>query len=399
VEIATWQCPSDPLSVSPVIVGDPADDRVRGYAAELLAAGAPQPIVLDYRAWLADPERAAASVPVGAHVRLESPGCHPSTYCALLARGAAAAEAEGAPRVSARRARSLRLTHGALGWPRQWFLGLADLLRGMRSALAERAARPSIDPAAVILAFDKERARRLLAGGGLPVPPSPGGIGGFGELEQRMERMPRVFVKLAHGSAASGVVAVARSRQGIRAWTTVEVTRGRDGVALFNTRRIRRLGSAAEVADVIDALAPHGVVVEGWVPKAGHGRRCFDLRVVAIAGRSRHAVVRWSETPITNLHLGCERSGADGLRAAMGEARWAALTGSVEQVAARFGRPLHLGLDIAITPGRRHVILEVNAFGDFIRGALDRGQTPHRAEVEALVRGPEPTAAPSCRPC
>ena len=39
------------------------------------------------------------------------------------------------------------------------------------------------------------------------------------------------------------------------------------------------------------------------MPKAGLAGHVFDLRVVVIAGRARHAVVRMSRGPMTNLHL------------------------------------------------------------------------------------------------
>ena len=70
---------------------------------------------------------------------------------------------------------------------------------------------------------------------------------------------------------------------------------------------IRRYHQAAEVADLIDALAREGVQVEEWLPKAGLDESVFDLRVVVIGGEARHAVVRMGPGPMTNLHLGNRR--------------------------------------------------------------------------------------------
>jgi hypothetical protein len=56
------------------------------------------------------------------------------------------------------------------------------------------------------------------------------------------------------------------------------------------------------------------------MPKAGIDGRTFDLRVLVIAGRARHAVARLSRGPMTNLHLLNERG--DPARVARIAASW-----------------------------------------------------------------------------
>ena len=50
---------------------------------------------------------------------------------------------------------------------------------------------------------------------------------------------------------------------------------------------------------------------------------------------------------------------------------------------------LHLfSLDMAVDSSlKNHVVLEVNAFGDFVKDVWHRGLSPYDCEIQALVRG------------
>jgi hypothetical protein len=202
-------------------------------------------------------------------------------------------------------------------------------------------------------------------------------------------RVRQVFVKLAHGSSASGAVAYrtgGNSRH--RAVTTVEMVRDGTQVRLYNTRRVRTLDDVQEIAALVDALCPHQVHVEEWLPKASLGGEAFDLRVLVIGGAARHVVARCSRSPMTNLHLLNRREDAETVRARVGDAAWAAM-GDITERAVReaFPNSLHVGLDVMWTPGFRHLaILEGNAFGDLLPDVLSNGQTTYEAEVESAFR-------------
>jgi hypothetical protein len=144
------------------------------------------------------------------------------------------------------------------------------------------------------------------------------------------------------------------------------------------------------IARLIDALAAEGVHVEQWVPKAGLEGHACDLRVVVVAGRPGHAVVRLSRSPMTNLHLKNRRGRPEALRARMGDTAWNALLATCERVAGAFPGCHYLGLDVAVPPGyRRHAVLEANAFGDLLPGVVDpEGRDTYTAEIEALKQVP-----------
>jgi glutathione synthase/RimK-type ligase-like ATP-grasp enzyme len=330
------------------VVGNPDNRRVRLFTAAAVAAGLPPPAVLSWRDLLTG----AAPPSAGTLVRVDSPG--EDAEVDRLLRGAA----------EPARHRALdRLASGG-----------ATLLN---------------QPADVVTMCDKRRCHAVLDAAGVPVPAALGEITDYAGLRTAMRRAgwARVFVKPAHGSSASGVLALAVNGPRVVATTSVERAEGR----LFNSLRVRRYEREAEVADIVDRLAPDGLHVERWLPKAGLADRVVDLRVVVVAGRPTHAVVRAGRGPITNLHLGNARGDLAALRAAAGPANWAAAMATCERVAACFPGTLHIGVDLMFLVGwDRHAVAEVNAFGDLLPGVLADGRDTYATQLHALRAGWRP---------
>jgi hypothetical protein len=372
-----------------VILGARGDPRVQAFGDALARAGLAPAHLIDYRDVCVRPSRPfAPEMPAGALLRIESPGRDPGVTKALLAAGIPPCRAAREPFITADAAPLHE--KGRILAPRQAFRGLGAVLDRVTAALVSRPDVTSLlDPELIKLAFDKRQCHAALSVAGISVPRALPPPACFDDLIEQMReaRLPRVFVKLRHGSAASGMVALATSRHGIAAWTTTELHDRRRGVQLFNTRAVRRIEGAAGVAALIDALIPLGVHVEAWVPKAGIGETICDLRVLVIDGEPAHMVLRKSCTPFTNLHLGNERAPAADLKARMSDAAWSNLIDTCRQAGQRFARSLHVALDVAVAVDlRRHYVLEVNAFGDLLRGAQVDGLDPYAFEIAQLPR-------------
>ncbi|MCX4472197.1 STM4014 family protein [Micromonospora sp. NBC_01655] len=341
------------------VVGNPDNRRVGLFTRAVLAAGLPRPAVLP---WV-DVLTGAAPPPAGALVRVDSPGEDPQVD-RLLRRAANPAR------------------HGEL-------VGLADTYAGLVDGLGRVAAGGAEllnDPADVAALCDKRRCHARLSAAGVPVPGALPPVGGYAQLRAAMAEASwaRVFVKPAHGSSAAGVIALAVGPGRVRAVTPIEVAP--DG--MFNSLKVRQYDDEATVAAIVDRLAPEGLHVERWLPKAGLGDRVVDLRVVVIAGRPTHAVVRAARGPMTNLHLGNARGDLAELRDAAGPAAWAAAMETCERAAACFPRSLHVGVDLMFLLGwRRHAVAEVNAFGDLLPGVLTDGRDTYAEQVHALTSG------------
>ncbi|MET7418406.1 STM4014 family protein [Dactylosporangium sp. NPDC005555] len=204
----------------------------------------------------------------------------------------------------------------------------------------------------------------------------------------------------ASGSSGSPGSGGGRGSGGVRgngrvsAYTSAVLDDGR----LYNELRVRHYTDERTVAAIIDRLAVDGLHVERWLPKASHDGLVFDLRVLVVAGRVSHVVVRTGESPMTNLHLGNARGDLPGVRAAAGEEHWAAAMRTCEAAAACFPGTLHVGVDLMF--GRdysTHAVAEVNAFGDLLPGLLVDGRDTYAAEIDALLSGRFPVAGPCGR--
>ncbi|MEV2274374.1 STM4014 family protein [Nocardiopsis sp. NPDC049922] len=354
-----------------VVVGVPGNRRLDLFRAAARSADLPEPVVVPWRDLASGP----VSLPADALVRVDSPGGDGETE--RLLRG---------------------WTHDPDPYRAE---GTGDHHAGFRAALARLSEAVADTPGAhlvqepedLVVMCDKRRCHARLAEGRVPVAPAlPGEVTDHASLRAAMAEAGwrRVFVKPRHGSSASGVIALATAPGGrIRAVTSAHLERGEDGsVRLFNSLRLRTYTTEEDVAAVVDALAPDGLHVERWVPKAGFAGRTIDLRVVVVAGRATHTVVRSSASPMTNLHLGNARGDLDALREEVGPGAWSAAMATAEAAAARFPRTLHAGVDLIASPGwHTFTVCEVNAFGDLIPGVLHEGRDTYGEQLHALATG------------
>ncbi|AVZ77808.1 hypothetical protein SLUN_34245 [Streptomyces lunaelactis] len=357
------------------VVGNPANRRVALFQDAVHAAGLPVARVVP---WL-DVLRGRAEFRPGEQVRIDSPGEDPLVEREL--RGTDdPTRVEGTARWYARFTSAVREVEGLA------VVGGATLLD---------------DPHELAVLFDKRLCHGVLRQTGVTVPQSPTSgadvpaVRGWDDVRalQELSGLHRMFVKPAHGSSASGVLAVETAGRG-RVQATTSVERDADG-RLFNSLRVHRYSTESEVGALIDALAPDGLHIERWLPKASQNGRSADLRVVVIGGRATHAVVRTSRSPITNLHLGGSRGDLAAARAATEAAggSWAGMLDLCERAAACFPGALRVGVDLLPATGwRRFAVGEVNAFGDLLPrltglpGSGAEGQDTYAAQVAAVLR-------------
>jgi hypothetical protein len=356
-----------------LVVGNPGNRRVAMLRAAADRVGAGRvgvPVsVLPWRELAAGPVR----VPDGAVVRIDSPG-EDAEVDRLL---------RGADRPAG---------HGEIVGAAAWYAGLRAALARLTEAVRAAGGALVNAPDDILIMFDKPTCHRRLDRAGVPVPPAlPDPPADWPALlaALRAAGWARVFVKPAHGSSASGVLALQIGPGGstrVTATTSVELA---DDGRLFNSLRVRHYTDERSVAAIIDRLAPDRLHVERWFPKASLADRVIDLRVLVVAGVPGHVVVRAARQPLTNLHLGSARGDLAAVRAGFGAAGWAAVLDTCVRAAACFPGSLHAGVDLL--PGsrwRRHMVAEVNAFGDLLPGVYDAaGRDSYAAQLHALRTG------------
>lgn len=161
---------------------------------------------------------------------------------------------------------------------------------------------------------------------------------------------------------------------------------------MYNSLRVRRFSGEREVGALIDALAPEQLHIEAWLPKPMIAGRAADLRVVVIAGRATHAVLRTGSSPMTNLHLGGRRADWTVAQSAFDSAGfgWDAALRVAEAAADQFPRTLCVGVDLLPAANWRTAYVgEVNAFGDLLPGLSGLpgradGQDTYDAQLTAI---------------
>lgn len=370
------------------VIGIPQNRRVALFQAALAALDWSPAKVVSYRDLVAGRVDLADVVVPESVVRIESPGEDFEVEKFLLCAGYAAAAAERSPAIDPDELERLSFDCGRILYPRQWFLGYQATLRLIERQLAVAAPHRLLsDTKQIATLFDKPRCQQRLAGAGVPVPRFWSAPGSYDEMREHLLLLGcrRAFVKLAHGSSASGVVALFVDRRRVRAVTSTEIVRERGELKLYNSLRIRTYTDENEIAALLDELCRHRVQFEEWLPKASLSGLAFDLRVVVIAGRARHVVVRTSRTPMTNLHLGNRRGDLRMLVGKTGDERWRTAMGVCEAAATQFADCWHLGVDLLLEPGfQRPAVLEMNAFGDLLPGVYDYGEDTYTAELTML---------------
>lgn len=243
-----------------------------------------------------------------------------------------------------------------------WFAGFAATLRAIA---AKAPAALWLNSAESILGMtDKWSCQQVLAARGVCIPPLLGCLQSFAHLESTMaaHHCTQVFVKPRFGSCGSGVIALRRSAARWQAYSSVQTVDGR----LFNQLRARALSDRNAIQSLVDRLlVATPCYAERWIPKPrapGTLEGSFDLRVVGWHGQPRQCVARVAAAPISNLHLGNQRTAPHWLSARQD----AAIARTVGQVAAAFPGAQVCGLDL-IVRAQDAIVLEVNAFGDHLR--------------------------------
>ncbi|SDG52158.1 hypothetical protein SAMN05421505_10515 [Sinosporangium album] len=349
------------------VVGTPGDRRVTMFRDAAVARGLAEPHVVAWRDVLSG---VTPELPPGTLVRVDSPGEDAETDALLRGPG-------DPTRVG-----------GGAAWHTGFMKGLSTVASFAGAGLLD-----DIDEIAVM--FDKRLSHARLSEAGVPVPAAlPGPISSYAALREQMADAgwSRVFVKPAHGSSASGVIALQALGSRIRAVTSAAWVSG----GLHNSLRVRAYESEPDVRALVDVLAPDGLHVERWFPKASYNDMAFDLRVVTVVGVPTHAVARASRTPMTNLHLGGVRGDLGLIRERLGPARWGQCLRVCADAAACFPRSLRVGVDLMVGADWRSLaVAEVNAFGDLLPGlgALNGdSDDTYTAQVRALIAGWRPPA-------
>lgn len=367
-----------------LVVGNPENRRVTSFVNAATTLGATASVV----SWLdviTDAEQLLAFEDRPLTVRLESWGENPEVERALLRRGLRhAAELGAAERLELDAIEAATAERGRIVAPRQQHLGVLAVLKDLERVLEGRPAWSCAQPiAAIRTCFDKRATHALCEKIGVRVPRTLPSASRTEELLSDMARahVQRAYVKLTCGSSASCLALVEHGARGTCVTTSMAV----QGQRLFNSLRVRRYAQPALIERVLGFLLAEGALVEHAVEKTSSAGRHADVRLLCVRGTAPFEVVRESQVPITNLHLGGRRGDVEAYRRKVGEEAWR----EAHEFAQRLARTLgtwHLGVDVAFERGSgRPFVLEGNAFGDLLPGIERDARSVYGWEIEAIT--------------
>ncbi|MCZ8521340.1 MULTISPECIES: STM4014 family protein [Paenibacillus] len=395
---------------SMIVIGNSDNRRTTGLQAARARLGLPPALVLNYIDVLqgqASLSSIVQSLGRGTMdepplLRLDAPGEHFEVERELIALGAP--DAASLPiderwvgynksvvqPIPVRTAHGLKEIKGKLYHPSQWFRGYCRLLSRLdREAIQLwNTPRWMNAPEEIAAMFDKRHTHQILSSAGLPVPrrlASPEAIADYNTLRDAMvnERMHRLFIKLASGSGACGVMAyqVNPATGAESAVTTIGVQSYQTRPPLFyNVKKLVTYTERPVIRQIINWLLGHGAHIEQWIPKASYQDRAYDIRQLVVAGKACHSIARASRTPITNLHLDSDRLSLDAI--GLPDELQAAVRQCAEQTLAAFPHSTVAGIDVLLSSTSfRPYVLDVNPFGDLLYHSHYEGHDPYEWEM------------------
>lgn len=393
-----------------LLIGNPGNKRTNGLQAARSKQGLNPAVFISYESllkrtmYINDVLKPLASSGT-VIIRLDAPGEDPVVERELMAWGApdregddaywfagSAAAAVGST-ITAEAALKLPVEHGRIYYPAQWYRGYCRFLAAIQ-AEAEScglAVQWVNSPAAIAAMFDKRSCWQLMSrqGVSLPALPAPvGAITGYDTLQAaiRSSGMKRLFIKLACGSGAAGVIAYQTNpKTGAELAITTIGFEERAGEQIFyNAGRLRRYSDPATIRLIIDWLCREGVHVERWVEKESIAGKSFDVRQLVVNGRACHSVLRLSSTPITNLHLRNERRmNVDEL---LTSERKQAISDTAAAALSAFPGATMAGVDVLVQRGSGSTYaIDMNPFGDLLYGVEFEGMNTYEWQMHQLL--------------
>lgn len=368
-----------------VLIAPPTSRRVIAFQHSLQKIRWPQAQVITYGEAINKPEKLINAIRPQTIVRIETSGECAETERLLLNLGKATT-----PQSSLQNSEDLQLEKGEIIPSIQWNEGLNFFFKHVQKVLSQSSKHYcTLDFDEGLILFDKRKTAQYWQQKGLPIPQQLiGTIENFEHLLSCLiqQNIPRVFIKLAHGSAASGTMALCFNGKAIKAISTIDMVNNQQ-LHFYNTRRIKQYTDIQTIEKIVNYLIKyHHLQIEAWIPKANYQGNIFDVRVVVIDGKAQHTLIRLGKQAMTNLHLENGRGNLEHIKDYLGES-WASIPALAEQAMQVFPHSLYAGIDVLITQHQRKVyLLEANTFGDFHPNTYIQGLDTYQAELLALLK-------------
>lgn len=366
-------------------IGNPENRRCQYFLAAAKSQGFAAPFVVSYLDILQQQVNLDFYLQQSHLVRIDSPGENARVSRQFLKWAANDPLLGKAAHISAPAVDVLPMEKGRIQFIRQQHLGFVAFLNYLQAKLEQYPHIQVINGIKDIqLMFDKIACHQHFVQHHIAVPPAIYSIQNYEDLRAKMQEKAwnRVFIKPIHGSSASGVIAYRIKGQKEQAISSIELVQEQGETKLFNSLKIRTYNNCQDIAYLVNTLAKEGLIVEQWLPKASLEGGVFDLRMLVINGKVQHTVVRQSQSPMTNLHLGNQRATLTEVKTLLGESKWQQVCTMAEKASSCLSNTFYVGLDVMLSSTLKKIaILEANAFGDLLPNIFIEGRDSYAATL------------------
>ncbi len=366
-----------------LIIGSKDSLRVHAFQKSLQSCIQKKATIVTYKQVLEQPESIKPFVNSETIIRFESPEQDLSELKALYIAGIDQSSSSGLKTLIGNEINAYLEDHGRIVPPAQLSYGLIKAASFVENYAEETHAYCLSSSSDMLAAMDKTSCLKLLQNNHIHSPYHLGSVTSFDELVELAKQTGkfRLFVKLRFGFSAAGMMALAinPSDSQVIAYTTAMMAPNQH---LYATRKLQKLNRVNHIDQLIEKLAPMGLHIESWVPKAGVNDSTVDFRFISIQQEPIFSILRLSKSPITNLHLGNSRADPSLLKQHMQPKDWLRLEETCTKVAKLFPSSFMLGIDVAVFNDlRQHAVLEVNPFGDFIKDVTYQNLSPYDHQI------------------
>lgn len=241
-------------------------------------------------------------------------------------------------------------------------------------------------PDDILMSLDKRQCKQLLLTNNISTTPllSDCDIHNYESLIEIMKQnhIHQVFIKPNTGSGAAGVSAfrINFRKSDFILYTSILLKEGK----LFNTKKIQRINSSEEIKEIVNQILKDEAIVEQWIPKPTHNDLGYDLRVVWQFGKMAFIVPRFSQSPITNLHLNNKAGLFSELD--LDEDILYQIEQTCNNTMKLFPKLSYAGIDVLLTRDElKPMVIEVNGQGDLIyQDIYDKNQI-YRQQIEDSI--------------
>lgn len=167
------------------------------------------------------------------------------------------------------------------------------------------------------------------------------------------------FIKLRYGSGSIGVLAYKNNPKKNKQilYTSLRYKNNN----FYSEKKVRKYENQNEIRVLLDWVLKNDAHMEAWIPKSKYNNKSFDTRVFMLNKKPNYLISRFSNTPITNLHLDNKRLET---KEFLDDSQIKILKDASKDVCKVLKKSMFIGLDIVTSNSFKPYVIDINPFGD-----------------------------------